>query len=90
LLALLRSFLGGFTSIAALANEKAVVLGSVRRQRRGEFAVSDWSERVWDIAAVGLLEPGRKRRGRTTAFWLWFFAGLLAGLIVLGVLLSLW
>jgi hypothetical protein len=46
--------------------------------------------RVRYCAAVGLLEPGRKRRGRTTAFWLWSFVGLFAALIVLGLGLSIW
>lgn len=33
--------------------------------------------------AVRLLEPGRKRRGRPTAFWLWSLVGVLAVLFVL-------
>jgi len=30
-----------------------------------------------------LLEPGRKRRGKPTAFWLWFLVGAVAILVVL-------
>jgi hypothetical protein len=30
-----------------------------------------------------LLEPGRKRRGKSTAFWLWFLVGAVAILLLL-------
>ena len=38
-------------------------------------------------SAVRLLEPGRKRRGRPTSFWLWSVAGLFAVVVVLGLVL---
>jgi flagellar biogenesis protein FliO len=30
-----------------------------------------------------LLEPGRKRRGKSTAFWLWSLVGVFALILVL-------
>jgi hypothetical protein len=36
---------------------------------------------------VRLLEPGRKRRGRPTSFWLWTLAGVFTVLLVLGLVL---
>jgi hypothetical protein len=36
---------------------------------------------------VRLLEPGRKRRGRPTSFWLWTLAGAFTVLLVLGLVL---
>lgn len=36
---------------------------------------------------VRLLEPGRKRRGRPTSFWLWTMVGVFTVLLVLGLVL---
>jgi hypothetical protein len=36
---------------------------------------------------VRLLEPGRKRRGRPTAFWLWGLALLIAVLVLFALAL---
>lgn len=42
----------------------------------------DWL--AWGLgkgSAVKLLEPGRKRRGKPTAFWLWLLVGAIAVLV---------
>jgi hypothetical protein len=36
---------------------------------------------------VRLLEPGRKRPGKPTAFWLWTLAGVFTVLLMLGLVL---
>jgi len=36
---------------------------------------------------VRLLEPGRKRRGKPTSFWLWTLASVFTVLLVLGLVL---
>jgi hypothetical protein len=38
-------------------------------------------------SAVKFLEPGRKRRGRPTSFWLWTLAGVFTLLLVLGLVI---
>jgi hypothetical protein len=49
------------------------------------LATSLWGYR----SGVKLLEPGRKRRGRPAAFWLWILAGTFTVLLVLGLVMRL-
>jgi hypothetical protein len=66
----------------------------------GEGAFEGWVWRIRMLRAkrvdqalagyrspVRILEPGRKRRGKPTAFWLWSLVGVLAVLVVLGLAL---
>jgi hypothetical protein len=47
------------------------------------FELPTGSDTNWVRLGCELLGPGRKRRGKPTAFWLWFLVGAIAILVVL-------